>query len=188
MRLLFEEDAWISFIAYLTMLKKFIKDLGKLPRYHVSLYIIIPFIIMGFAVLAAIVSSSLAGYSTGKGPAARSELIFWATAVIGILAFIAGVVLIRLILKPVEQFVEKARKLAPMSTDPAPRESWMRIPLGATGRPPEPRRITPGVGCTWPPTITFPARPRPLPVTTTPFKLSLLMLREMNSTFTFSGA
>jgi transcriptional regulator with PAS, ATPase and Fis domain len=101
------------------MLKKFIKDLDKLPRYHVSLYIIIPFIIMGFAVLAAIVSSSLAGYTVGKGPAARSELIFWATAVIGILAFVAGVVLLRLILKPVEQFVEKARKLTPMSTDPA---------------------------------------------------------------------
>ncbi len=105
-------------IVYPTMLKKLYKDLGKLPRYHVSLYIIIPFIIMGFAVLAAIVSSSLAGFASGKGPA-RSELVFWATAVIGMLAFGAGVVLIRLILKPVEQFVERARKLTPMTSTPA---------------------------------------------------------------------
>ena len=97
------------------MLKKYIKDLSNLPRYHVSLYIIIPFIIMGFAVLAAIVSSSLAGFATGQGPV-RNELVFWATAVIGLLAFIAGVVLIRLILRPVEQFVERARKLTPMPT------------------------------------------------------------------------
>ena len=106
-------------IAYPPMLKKLFKDMGKMPRYHVSLYIIIPFIIMGFAVLAAVVSSSLVGFTAGKHPAARSELVFWATAVIGLLAFVAGVVLIRLILKPVEQFVERARKLAPLSSSSA---------------------------------------------------------------------
>ena len=104
------------------MLKKIIEDMGKLPRYHVSLYVIIPFIIMGFAVLAAIVSSSLAGLTAGKGPAASGELVFWATAVIGLLAFVIGVVLIRLILKPVEQFVERARKFAPLSSGSADRQ------------------------------------------------------------------
>jgi transcriptional regulator with PAS, ATPase and Fis domain len=102
------------------MLKKLFKDMGKLPRYHVSLTIIIPFIIMGFAVLAAIVSSSLAGFAAGTSPAGN-RMVFWATAVIGLLAFVAGVVLIRLILKPVEQFVERARKLAPITGNPAER-------------------------------------------------------------------
>lgn len=96
------------------LLKKIAQDLNKLPSFHVSLYIIIPFIIMGFAVLGAIVSSSLTKYyassSLGSG-----DPVLWATVVIGMLAFVAGVVLIRLILKPVEQFVEKAKKLTPLS-------------------------------------------------------------------------
>jgi len=96
------------------LFKKIAEDLNKLPSFHVSLYIIIPFIIMGFAVLGAIVSSTLTKHyeisSLGRGAP-----VLWATVVIGILAFVAGVVLIRLILKPVEQFVEKAKKLTPIS-------------------------------------------------------------------------
>jgi len=96
------------------LFNKIAEDLNKLPSFHVSLYIIIPFIIMGFAVLGAIVSSSLTKHyeisSLGRG-----DPVLWATVVIGMLAFVAGVVLIRLILKPVEQFVEKAKKLTPIS-------------------------------------------------------------------------
>jgi transcriptional regulator with PAS, ATPase and Fis domain len=43
-------------------------------------------------------------------------MAFWASGIIGTLAFAAGLALVRLILKPVEQFVEKARTLPPISS------------------------------------------------------------------------
>jgi transcriptional regulator with PAS, ATPase and Fis domain len=96
------------------MLKSFIKDTGKLPRYHISLYIIIPFIFSGFCILAAIVAASLTKYNLVHKFGSQG-ITFWASFVIGILAFTAGLTLVRLILKPVEQFVENARKLPPIS-------------------------------------------------------------------------
>ena len=72
---MFKKDAWIAFIANLTMLKKFIIDLDKLPRYHVSLYIIIPFIIMGFTVLAALVTLNLTRYQIANQYMGRVGLI-----------------------------------------------------------------------------------------------------------------
>jgi transcriptional regulator with PAS, ATPase and Fis domain len=96
------------------LFKKIAEDLNKLPSFHVSLYVIIPFIIMGFTVLGAIVSSSLTKHYEISG-LGRGDPVLWATVLIGMLAFVAGVVLIRLILKPVEQFVEKAKKLTPIS-------------------------------------------------------------------------
>ncbi len=97
------------------MFKSFLKEPDKLPRYHVSLYIIIPFIFSGFCILAAIVAASLTKYDLinklGSG-----SMAFWASGIIGTLAFAAGLALVRLILKPVEQFVEKARTLSPISS------------------------------------------------------------------------
>jgi transcriptional regulator with PAS, ATPase and Fis domain len=101
------------------LFKKIAEDLNKLPSFHISLYIIIPFIIMGFAVLGAIVSSNLTRHYEISS-LGRSDPVLWATVIIGMLAFIAGVVLIRLILKPVEQFVEKAKKLTSISSAEKP--------------------------------------------------------------------
>jgi len=94
------------------VVKKILKDLRQLPQFHISLTIIIPFIIMGFAVLASVVTSNLIQFYSVTG--ARSPVL-WSTVLIGALAFISGIFLIRLILKPVEQFVESARKLAPIN-------------------------------------------------------------------------
>ena len=96
-------------------MKKLLKELRRLPQFHVSLYIIVPFIIMGFAVLAAIVTSNLIRFPGGYSSESRDPVV-WATVLIGALAFVSGVVLIRLILKPVEKFVEKAKKLASISS------------------------------------------------------------------------
>ena len=41
--------------------------------------------------------------------------VFWFILVIGFLAYVAGFALVRIILKPVEQFVEQARKLPTFS-------------------------------------------------------------------------
>ena len=85
-------------------------------RFYISLYIIIPFIITGLTVLAAIISFRLTKYglSEGSDPA---QPVFWLVLISAAIAFATGFLLVRFILKPVERFVEKARKLASLSGD-----------------------------------------------------------------------
>jgi transcriptional regulator with PAS, ATPase and Fis domain len=89
-------------------------DQMKQSRFYISLYIIIPFIFTGFTVLAVILSYRLTkyGFDQGYDPA---RPIFWFLVIICLLAFISGFALVRFILKPVEQFVENAKKLASFS-------------------------------------------------------------------------
>ncbi len=86
----------------------------KQSRFYISLYLIIPFIFTGFTILAVIISFRLAkyGYDQGYDPAGT---VFWFLVVISLLAFLSGFALVRFILKPVEQFVENAKKLASLS-------------------------------------------------------------------------
>ena len=81
----------------------------KQSRFYISLYIIFPFIFTGFTILAAIISFRLTKYGMvhGLDPA---RPVFWFIIVIGCLAFVCGFALVRLILKPVEKFVEEANK------------------------------------------------------------------------------
>ena len=69
---------------------------------------------MGLTIFAALVAYRLTryGFVNGSDPA---PAIFWFIILIGGLAFSLGFVLIRLILKPVEKFVESARKLPSFS-------------------------------------------------------------------------
>jgi len=85
-------------------------------RFYISLYIIIPFIITGLTILAAILSFRLTKYSLGHGTD-PAQPVFWFAIVISIIAFVTGFTLVRFILKPVERFVEKARKLASISDE-----------------------------------------------------------------------
>jgi two-component system, NtrC family, response regulator AtoC len=87
-------------------------------RFYISLYIIIPFIITGLTILACIISFRLTKYSLGQG-ADPAQPVFWLIIVLGVLAFVIGFALVRVILNPVERFVEKALKLASISGDPA---------------------------------------------------------------------
>ena len=48
------------------MMKRYLKEIRNLPRFHISLYVIIPFIIMGFTVLAALVAFNLTQYHFGS--------------------------------------------------------------------------------------------------------------------------
>lgn len=97
------------------MFRKRLHNLKKLPRFHISLYVIIPFIIMGFTVLAAVLVYNLIRYQIA-GDAQTRNLVWLLTTLVAGLSFLSGVVLVRLILKPVEQFVEKARRLTPVHT------------------------------------------------------------------------
>ena len=85
-------------------------------RFYISLYIIIPFIITGLTILAAILSFRITKYSLAHG-ADPAQPVFWFAIVISIIAFVTGFTLVRFILKPVERFVEKARKLASISDE-----------------------------------------------------------------------
>jgi transcriptional regulator with PAS, ATPase and Fis domain len=96
----------------------------KQLRFYISLYIIIPFIITGLTILACIISFRLTKYSLGQG-ADPAQPVFWLIIVLGILAFVIGFALVRVILNPVERFVEKALKLASISGDPVKkRKEW----------------------------------------------------------------
>ena len=96
----------------------------KQSRFYISLYIIIPFIITGLTILAAVISFRLTKYSLGQG-SDPAQPVFWLVILAGILTFIIGFALVRFILKPVEQFVEKAVKLASISGVPAEkRKEW----------------------------------------------------------------
>ena len=81
----------------------------KRSRFYISLYIIIPFIFTGFTILAAIVSFRLTKYGLmHRVDPARP--VFWFIIIISFFAYLAGFAMVRLILKPVEDFVEKASK------------------------------------------------------------------------------
>lgn len=93
-------------------------------RFYISLYIIIPFIITGLTILACIISFRLTKYSLGQG-ADPAQPVFWLIIVLGVLAFAIGFALVRIILNPVERFVEKALKLASIADEPVEkRKEW----------------------------------------------------------------
>jgi len=93
----------------------------KRSRFYISLYIIIPFIFTGFTILAAIVSFRLTKYGLmHRIDPARP--VFWFIIIISFFAYAAGFLMVRLILKPVEDFVEKASKFAHFKGAPKSRK------------------------------------------------------------------
>jgi transcriptional regulator with PAS, ATPase and Fis domain len=86
----------------------------KQSRFYISLYVIIPFIFTGFTIFAAIVSFRLTKYGLMHG-LEPARPVFWFILVIGFLAYAAGFAVVRIILKPVERFVEKAGSLPTLS-------------------------------------------------------------------------
>ena len=96
----------------------------KQSRFYISLYIIIPFIFTGLTIFSAIVSFRLTKYGLmhGLDPA---RPVFWFILIIGFLAYVAGFALVRIILKPVEEFVEKASKFSSFSVPKkATKKDW----------------------------------------------------------------
>jgi two-component system, NtrC family, response regulator AtoC len=86
----------------------------KQSRYHISLYIIFPFIFTGFTIFAAIISYRLTSYAFTRGTD-PVEPIFWFMVVISLLAYACGFLMVRLILKPMEKFIEDTSKFPPFS-------------------------------------------------------------------------
>ncbi len=69
---------------------------------------------MGLTIFAAIVSFRLTKYGLMHG-VEPARPVFWFIIIIGFFAYASGFAMVRLILKPVEEFVEKARKFARFS-------------------------------------------------------------------------
>jgi hypothetical protein len=86
----------------------------KRSRFYISLYIIIPFIFTGFTIFAAIVSYRLTKYALARD-ADPVQPIFWFIVLISLLAYASGFILVRIILKPTEKFIEDTSKLPTFS-------------------------------------------------------------------------
>jgi transcriptional regulator with GAF, ATPase, and Fis domain len=83
-------------------------------RFHVSLYVIIPFIFAGFSIFSALLTFRLTKYGLEQ-KADPATWVFWLIVAISVLAFAAAFAVVRFILRPVEQFVKKASKLPAFS-------------------------------------------------------------------------
>lgn len=85
----------------------------KQKRFHISLHVIIPVIFAGFASLAAVAAFWVTEYCVRQGFGFRWA-IFWAVIIIVTSALSSGLLVTRLILRPVENFVKKAKRLPAM--------------------------------------------------------------------------
>jgi transcriptional regulator with GAF, ATPase, and Fis domain len=94
-------------------------------RFHVSLYIIIPFIFAGFSIFSSLLTFRVTKYSLEQ-KAEPATWVFWLIVAISVLSFAAGFSLVRFLLRPVELFVEKASKLPAFSDAPQPasKKNW----------------------------------------------------------------
>ncbi|MGD9288106.1 MAG: sigma-54 dependent transcriptional regulator [Desulfobacterales bacterium] len=96
----------------------------KQSRFYISLYIIFPFIFTGFTMFAAIVSYRLTKYALARGND-PVQPVFWFIVLISLLAYAAGFILVRLILKPTEKFIEDASKFSTVSgAKKASKKDW----------------------------------------------------------------
>jgi transcriptional regulator with GAF, ATPase, and Fis domain len=97
----------------------------KQPRFHISLYIIIPFIFAGFSIFSALLAFRLTKYGL-ENKADPSTWVFWLIILISALAFATGLAVVRFLLRPVEEFVEKASKLSAFGTaaKPKSKKDW----------------------------------------------------------------
>ena len=96
----------------------------KQSRFYISLYIIFPFIFTGLTIFTAIVSYRLTKYGLMRG-ADPEQTVFWFIVAISVMTYAAGFLLVRIILKPIEKFVEDASKFPAFSgTQKARKKDW----------------------------------------------------------------
>ena len=93
----------------------------KQSRFHISLYVIIPFIFAGMSIFASIITYRLTRYGLAGGGDPATP-VFWFIIFISLLAFAIGFALVKIMLKPVENFVEKASRLPQFSRAQPPRK------------------------------------------------------------------
>ena len=79
-------------------------------RYNISLYIIIPVIFAGIALLAMLISYNITGYYHRKGMDPEMAMVVWGLAMV-VLTYIIGLLIARMLLTPLQRFVQKTEEL-----------------------------------------------------------------------------
>jgi len=100
-------------------------------RFNISLYIIIPVIFAGIALLSTVAAYNIATYFTERGRDA-GQYVFTFGAVIMVVSFIIGLVIARRLIGPVEQFVLKTEKLGILEqfSSPAKKDAAQQDDMG----------------------------------------------------------
>lgn len=79
-------------------------------RFYINLYIIIPVIFAGGVILSAVGTFQISEYFRQRADHAVLP-VFWWTSVSGLVGYCCGLLIVRMLLKPVQDFYDKARKL-----------------------------------------------------------------------------
>jgi transcriptional regulator with GAF, ATPase, and Fis domain len=82
----------------------------KEVRYHISLYIIVPVITAGFALLATAISYNITMYYLKRGVDPIWPVLFWGTMLV-LFTSVCGLLIVRTILSPLERFFKKTESL-----------------------------------------------------------------------------
>ncbi|QTA79328.1 Sigma-54 interaction domain-containing protein [Desulfonema limicola] len=97
----------------------------KNSTYHISLYLIIPAIFAGFAVLSSILSFRLTQYTLNHNLDPGIHIL-WASVIISIIGLLFGFLIVWVILKPIRDFVKNAESVLPPETQ----DSTIKKPEG----------------------------------------------------------
>lgn len=79
-------------------------------RFYLNLYVIIPVIFAGVAILSAVGTFQLSEYLRQR-EVLLSMPVFWWTAASGLIGYCCGLLILSVLLKPVQKFYDKAQKL-----------------------------------------------------------------------------
>lgn len=87
----------------------------KQKHYHISLYIIIPVIFGGFSIFSAVMGFRVTEYCARHAMDPGTP-VFWLTLLLGTLTYACGWLIVWIILKPVERFIEEAKRFSVLSS------------------------------------------------------------------------
>lgn len=79
-------------------------------RYYISLYVIVPAIFAGVAILSMLVANNIIAYCMRRGLDPGTPMLVGAL-VLGVLTFICGLLIARILLNPLMQFAKKTEEL-----------------------------------------------------------------------------
>ncbi|MBW1841449.1 MAG: hypothetical protein JRI75_06605, partial [Deltaproteobacteria bacterium] len=79
-------------------------------RFNISLYVIVPVIFAGIAILSVIISYNVTGYYLKKGMDPVWPVVVWGFLIMFV-TFMCGLLIVRILLSPLERFVRNTEKL-----------------------------------------------------------------------------
>ncbi|MBI5894488.1 MAG: sigma 54-interacting transcriptional regulator [Desulfobacterales bacterium] len=99
----------------------------KNPRFHITLYAIIPVIFSGFTILGLLAAYQLTRYYMDRGLSPVWPLAFWGM-VLTLFTFACGLLVVRFLIHPVQKFVDQTQTMGVLreaEEKALPRESSM---------------------------------------------------------------